>query len=336
MLCAMFASTEANGQEVKVGIHDRNATYRELFDMVEKQTGMWFAVTDDDFDVSRTVNLPTGAVPLTELLTRALDGTGQIFRISGKHIFIHNADKPAPRITQSVPGTAIRSSVKGGTGNAYTKEESIILVQEGIDSTYKHIVFVPSDGTLKYGLGKTTSSRTVGSGHSILAVKTNLLYGAAALAPNLAFEVTTGRRTTIEISGSYNPWKLDSRDADPKKNIHTIIRPEFRWWTCERFNGHFFGVHAFYANYNVSRYDVPTLFDKEYRYEGTAWGGGVTYGYHLPFAKHWGVEFNIGVGAAHMAYDRYSCVRCDRGSESKTHTYFGPTRAGITLTYIIK
>ena len=40
--------------------------------------------------------------------------------------------------------------------------------------------------------------------------------------------------------------------------------------------------------------DIPLLFEKEYRYEGIAVGGGLTYGYFMPFSKRWGAEFTDG------------------------------------------
>ncbi|MEG1935625.1 MAG: DUF3575 domain-containing protein, partial [Rikenellaceae bacterium] len=42
-----------------------------------------------------------------------------------------------------------------------------------------------------------------------VAIKTNLLYGAAAYTPNLGLEIGLGRKTTLDISGGYNPWNRD-------------------------------------------------------------------------------------------------------------------------------
>ena len=38
-----------------------------------------------------------------------------------------------------------------------------------------------------------------------VAVKTNLLYGVYTYTPNLGLEVGLGKRTTLDISGGYNP-----------------------------------------------------------------------------------------------------------------------------------
>jgi hypothetical protein len=81
------------------------------------------------------------------------------------------------------------------------------------------------------------------------------------------------------------------------------------------------------------------LFGKEsdkYRHEGNAYGAGFTYGYQLPIAKRWNLEFNVGIGYMRMKYDRYACETCgflkDKG---ETKNYFGPTKAGITLVFLI-
>ena len=77
-----------------------------------------------------------------------------------------------------------------------------------------------------------------------VAVKTNLLYGAGTLTPNLGVEFGLGKRTTLDISGGYNPWNRQGTATDNKKWVHNIVQPEFRYWLCQRFNGHFFGVHG--------------------------------------------------------------------------------------------
>ncbi len=38
---------------------------------------------------------------------------------------------------------------------------------------------------------------------------------------------------------------------------HWLVHPEFRYWLCERFNGHFFGVHLLGGEYNISKVKLP-------------------------------------------------------------------------------
>jgi hypothetical protein len=173
----------------------------------------------------------------------------------------------------------------------------------------------------------------------LLGVKTNLLYGLGTLTPNLSAEVGLGRRTSLEIGGSYNPWNLkrkSEQDTDNRKLLHAIVKPEFRYWLCERFDGHFFGVHALWARYNIDGHRVPGLFDAAYRYDGYGVGGGVTYGYSLAFAKRWNVEFAVGAGVARLDYDRYDCGVCNTDSVPETKWYFGPTNASVSIVFLIK
>lgn len=82
-----------------------------------------------------------------------------------------------------------------------------------------------------------------------IAAKTNLLYWATTT-PNIGMEFGLGEQTTLELTGGYNPWTLDKEQN--KKLKHWLVMPEFRYWLCERFNGHFFGIHTGYTFYNIS------------------------------------------------------------------------------------
>lgn len=172
-----------------------------------------------------------------------------------------------------------------------------------------------------------------------VAVKTNLLYGATTFTPNLGIEIGLGRHTTLDVSGSYNWFNLKEKRNNNKKSVHWIVQPEFRYFLCEKFNGHFFGVHALYSNYNIGGHNLPMLFgkgSKAFRHEGNAYGAGLSYGYQLMLNRSWNLEFNVGVGYLHLQYDKYDCPTCGNKLGRETKNYFGPTKAGISLIYIIK
>lgn len=173
-----------------------------------------------------------------------------------------------------------------------------------------------------------------------ITIKTNLLYGVGTFTPNIGIEIGLGKRTTLDISGGYNWFNLDgANSSNNKKLVHWIVQPEFRYFLCERFTGHFFGIHAIGSQYNIGGYELPMFFGKEsknYRYEGYAYGAGLSYGYQLPLAKRWNLEFNIGVGYMRMKYDQYDCSNCGELKENgATKNYFGPTKAGISLIFLI-
>lgn len=162
-----------------------------------------------------------------------------------------------------------------------------------------------------------------------VALKTNLLYWATTT-PNLGIEIGISRKFTLDISGNYNPWNF----SDNKKIKHWLVQPELRYWTCERFNGHFFGLHGHYAQFNFSC--IKPLGLKDLRYEGDLYGAGLSYGYHWILNKRWSIEATIGVGWAHIDYDKYPCDECGIKIKSDSREYFGPTKVGINFIYIIK
>ena len=163
-----------------------------------------------------------------------------------------------------------------------------------------------------------------------LAVKTNVLYWGTAT-PNLAFEIGTGKKTSLEIAGGWNPWTYDN----DKKMKHYIIQPEFRWWFCERFNRSFIGIHLHGGEFNVGGMG-PIKTIKDHRYEGWFYGAGVSYGHQWILAKRWGLEGEIGVGYARLEYDRFRCGKCEPRINRDHYNYFGPTRASLSFVFYIR
>lgn len=166
-----------------------------------------------------------------------------------------------------------------------------------------------------------------------VALKNNLVYDAL-LTPNLGLELGLGRATTLDLSGNYNWFKK----SNGKMFKHWLAQPEFRFWLCERFNGHFFGLHALGGEFNIAKTKLPfglAKDGKDYRYDGWYAGGGVSYGYQWMLARKWSVEATVGVGYARINYDKYPCRDCGRKIESGTKNYFGPTKLGVSLIFVI-
>lgn len=163
-----------------------------------------------------------------------------------------------------------------------------------------------------------------------VALKTNLLVDATASA-NLGIEFKVGERTTMNIPASLNAWEF----SETRKFKHVAVQPSFRWWTCQPFSGHFWGVHAHYAFYNVGGIG-PFSKIKDHRYEGWLAGAGVNYGYNWILADRWSLEAAVGVGYAYMSYDKFQCGKCQPLTEHKNKHYFGPTKLGLTLVFLIK
>ena len=76
---------------------------------------------------------------------------------------------------------------------------------------------------------------------------------------------------------------------------------------------------------------------REARYEGWFLGAGISYGYHWVLSPHWGMEAALGVGAAFLRSDRYRCGHCgNKQRDVKNKGYYGPTKAAVSIVYMIK
>lgn len=164
-----------------------------------------------------------------------------------------------------------------------------------------------------------------------VALKTNLP-GWAMASPNFGVEIGLGKKSTLDVYGSINPFEF----GDGKQWKHWLVQPEYRYWFCEKFHGHFLGFHAIGGEYNLARVKIPFGLYKglrETRYQGWGVGAGVAYGYQWLLSKHWSLEATLGIGYIYSEYDRYPCAKCGRKIESGTKHYFGPTKAAISLIY---
>lgn len=170
-----------------------------------------------------------------------------------------------------------------------------------------------------------------------VAVKTNLL-ADAVISPNLGVEIGLAPKWTLDVSGQFNGWKL----SNYRRWKHWLAQPEARYWFCDRFAGHFLGLHAHAGQYNIGGIngkvhflgtDARKLADS--RYQGWFVGAGVAYGYAWILGKHWNLEAEIGVGYSYTRYDRFRCAGCGKKVESdKPHHYVGPTKAAVNLVYL--
>lgn len=170
-----------------------------------------------------------------------------------------------------------------------------------------------------------------------VAVKTNLLYDATANL-SLGAEAAVSQQWTIDLAGSFNLWKF----SNDKQWRNYLIQPELRYWFCNRFSGHFMGVHVHGGQFNMGNLDMNFKFLgtdygklRDNRAQGWFVGAGVSYGYDWILSRHWNLEAEIGVGYSYCRYDLYPCAVCGTKIESnKPHDYFGITRAALAIVYV--
>lgn len=186
----------------------------------------------------------------------------------------------------------------------------------------------------KYGLALilTLASLLTANAQKV-ALKTNLLYDATST-PNLGAELALGKKSTLQLFYGLNPWKFAS---DRTKQLrHWLLMPEYRYWTCQKFNGHFFGIHALGGQYNVGGIDLsnPVFEDLDKkRYEGWYAGGGLAYGYQWLLSRHWSLEASVGVGYIRFHYKEFPCTECGALIQENNKNYFGPTKLALSLMY---
>lgn len=164
------------------------------------------------------------------------------------------------------------------------------------------------------------------------AVKTNLLQDAVAV-PSLATEWALNSQWTFDVSGSVSPWSFKNN----RKWKLWMAQGEARYWLCQSFYGHFFGLNVGGGEYNLSRIHLPFVPNSaSYRYEGWAVMAGVSYGYSWVLGKRWNLEATIGAGLIHTEYKRFECPTCGKFKGSEKKDFLSPTRVGINLIYMLK
>lgn len=177
------------------------------------------------------------------------------------------------------------------------------------------------------------------SGLDNLAIRTNLLYDAAAI-PNIGFECNLGKRFSVSADWMYAWWKKDDIGWFWRTyGGELAIKKWFGKNSSERlFTGHHIGLYAQCLTYDfalngrgqIGGDDEKSLFGK------ANYGGGIEYGYSLPVSKHINFDFSVGVGYFEGQYKEYQSEEdCYVWQSTKYRHWVGPTKLQISLVYLI-
>lgn len=164
-------------------------------------------------------------------------------------------------------------------------------------------------------------------------VKTDLT-NWATLSLNVEPEVRVGKKSTLALGLSYNPWTF----SENRKWRHLRVQPEYRYWICRPFGGHFLGLHASYTRFNVGRVDFPGHFLPtlaEHRVQGNEWAVGLGYGYHWIISTRWSFEAEVGLGFSHADFDEYRCETCGDFLRERHTNRIMPTKLSLSFIYVI-
>lgn len=167
-----------------------------------------------------------------------------------------------------------------------------------------------------------------------VALKTDVV-NWATLSLNIEPEVRVGKKSTLALGLSYNPWTF----AENRKWRHLRVQPEYRYWICRPFGGHFLGLHASYTRFNVGRVDLPFGMLPalaENRVQGNEWAVGLGYGYHWILSDYWSIEAELGLGFSHACFDEYLCQVCGDYLGSRHTNRFVPTKLSVSFIYVIR
>lgn len=157
-----------------------------------------------------------------------------------------------------------------------------------------------------------------------LALKTNLpAWGITVM--NVEPEYFFSRRFSAALPLYWCPWFITEKTA-----LRVFAsQPELRMRVKPGFFGHYFGLHASIAWFNLCYGD--------YRYQDVRrplLGGGVSYGFSLKFATHWMADFSIGAGVASLSYDRFYNVPNGARADTRRTLYWGIDKISISIGYL--
>ncbi len=176
----------------------------------------------------------------------------------------------------------------------------------------------------------------------LLAIKSNLLYDAMSII-NLEAEIPIYDRWSVLGEIIFPWWTMNNREVDSRRNRFQLFNGtlEGRYWWGDReelplLTGWFTGLYV-----------GGGLYDFEYRgkgYQGEFFvAAGVSGGYsHLiGHSDRLRIEYSLGVGYLSSNYDYYEACFCCSDSwhavreRSGRYSWFGPTRAKVSLSWMI-
>lgn len=174
-----------------------------------------------------------------------------------------------------------------------------------------------------------------------VAVGTNLLFDAA-LTPNLELEIPFGRSRWSLMAEWWTPWYRWHGQGRKNRAYQLLLGGvEGRYWFSARENtaspivlqGHFAGIYGAGGMYDLE-WDTPA----HQGWQGEFWSAGLTYGYAFSFGRSWRLTLSLSagyVGGPQRVYEGQFNDEHLIWQGTRRFSYFGPTKAKMTLSYLI-
>ena len=167
---------------------------------------------------------------------------------------------------------------------------------------------------------------------SNFALKTNLLYDLA-LTPNIGIEWSISKNLSVSADWMYAWWS-----HDPTHYYWRIYggNLELEYWFGNKqerkFTGHHLGVYGGIVTYDFEFGGRGYLGDK------WSYMAGLSYGYSLPIASRFNLDFEIGIGyigGDYYEYDFNDDAKQYFWRQTKKRKWLGPTKAEVSLVWLL-
>lgn len=169
--------------------------------------------------------------------------------------------------------------------------------------------------------------------------RTNMLYDVALL-PTLGVDFYLGKNLSIGANWTYAWWSKNSKHRYWRAYGGDI---NLQWFLGEKakekpLQGHHIGIYGQILTYDFEFHGTGWMGGKPGGdlWDKMHWGVGLNYGYSLPVGRRLNIDFSLGLGYMTGTYYTYKPIDgCYVWQSTKTRHYFGPTKAEVSLVWLI-
>lgn len=128
------------------------------------------------------------------------------------------------------------------------------------------------------------------------SVRTNLV-GWATGNINIEGAITLNKQWSLHLPVQYNPFIYSSKKNTKFQNL--TIMPSARYWLKQSYMDKFISLSVI-----ASRYHIGNIWN-DYRYDGKAFGAGLSFGSSYPLNPRWNFEWEVGVAGLWVNCDKF-------------------------------